>query len=513
MRRRSYHIQLDTDSGPPRMFRQTAAAGLLFAGFVLSGCVVTPQPLSESELALTASTNMARVAEEQEPVTRAISLYEAMARALKFNLDHRVEMMARALADAKLEAARADMLPSLVANAHKSLRSKHSYSYSKPPGGPRSANASTSAEASVFTKDISFSWNILDFGLSYVRAKQAANRAMLAEEQKRKVINRIIEDVRTAYWRAVSAQRLTTGLQRLEGRVERALANSRSLGESGFSSPVAALNFQRELIDIKQDIQRMLRELKTAKIQLAALMNLPPDYNYKLVIPKRRLSHLKIRIPGDEMMRLALQNRPEMRELAYQGRISEQEAEAALLELLPGIQLYAGSNFDSNNLLLDNNWISWGAKASWNVMKLFQYPARKAVTDAELYLNDQRSLAMTMAIMTQVSVARTRYHYLRKSAETAAQYNSVQHKLLKQLRASETSGAESEQALIREEMNALVASAEYDLAYSDLQNAFGAIYATIGVDPWGDHLDTASDVETLAASLQQVWRERGDVGG
>lgn len=513
MRRITGRFHLGQKSGPPGSGLRSIVTGLPLAGLILSGCVVTPEPLSESELALTADTNMARMVEDQEPVTRSISLYEAMARALKFNLDHRAEMMARMLADAKLEAARADMLPSLVANAHKSLRDERSFTYSEPPGGPRSANPSTSAEASTFTKDIAFSWNILDFGLSYVRAKQAANRAMLAEEQKRKVVNRIIEDVRTAYWRAVSAQRLVSGFQRLETRVERALANSRALGSSGYSSPVAALTFQRELIDIKQDIQQMLRELKTAKIQLAALMSLPPDRDYKLVIPERRLSNLKIRIPGDEMVRLALQNRPEMRELAYQGRISEQEAEAALLELLPGIQLYAGSNFDSNDFLLDNNWVSWGAKASWNVMKLFQYPARKAVVDAELRLNDQRSLAMTMAIMTQVAVARTRYHYLRKSAETAAQYNSVQHKLLKQLRASETSGAESEQALIREEMNALVASAEYDVAYSDLQNAFGAIYATIGVDPWGDYLDTASDVETLSASLRQVWRERGDFGG
>ena len=31
---------------------------------------------------------------------------------------------------------------------------------------------------------------------------------MLAEERKRKVINRIVEDVRSAYWRAVSAERL-----------------------------------------------------------------------------------------------------------------------------------------------------------------------------------------------------------------------------------------------------------------------------------------------------------------
>lgn len=201
-----------------------------------------------------------------------------------------------------------------------------------------------------------------------------------------------------------------------------------------------------------------------------------------------------------------------MRELAYRSRIGDLEAEAALLELLPGIQLYKTANFDSNDFLLDNNWISWGAKASWNLIRLFQYPARKQVADAESELNRQRSLAMTMAIMTQVEVARVRYHYLRQSALTAQQYHGIQLRLLDQVRQSADSGSASEQSLIREEMNALESSVQYDIAYADLQNAFATIYASIGVNPWGDYLDTELDVATLATSLRQVWRERGDNG-
>jgi len=491
------------------------APALIVAGLsmFLSGCVVTPQALSESELALAADTNLASVTQNQEPVVNSISLYEAMARALKYNLDHKVELMARDLADAKLDVARSEMLPSLVANSNYANRDNKPHSYSESLSGIRSVDPSTSRNQESFTKDITFTWNILDFGLSYVRAKQAADQAMIAEEQKRKVVIRIMEDVRTAYWRAVSADRLLAGFQRLEGRVERALKNSRALGNSGYTSPVAALTYQRELVEIKQRIQKLERELKTSRIQLAALMNLAPHENYSLVIPIRRLKSLQIKIPPQEMVRLALQNRPEIREVAYKSRISEKEAEAALLELLPGIQLYAGSNFDTNDFLLNNNWISWGAKASWNLMKVFQYPAKKRLVNAELALNDERNLAMTMAIMTQVEVARARYHYLRKSAHTAAQYHGIQAKLLKQVRGSASSGAASEQSLIREEMNALVASAEYDIAYADLQNAFATIYASIGVNPWGDYLDTTADVASLSQSLKQVWNERGDYGG
>ena len=479
----------------------------------ISACTVTTEPLTEAELSLTAEDRMQRVTQDQEPVVRSISLYEAMARALKYNLDYRVELFAKELASQKANLARSDLLPDLVANSHYSNRSNDPFTFSRSRTGVPSVDPSVSREQESFTSDLTFSWHILDFGLSYARAKQAADKTLIAEEQRRKVINRIIEDVRTAYWRAVSADRLLSGFNRLESRVESALANSRSLQNNGYTSPVAALTYQRELVDIKRQTQRLQRELKTSKIQLAALMNLKPGEHYNLVLPKRKLSSLSLQVPSNEIMRLALQNRPELRELSYAGRINEREAEIALLELLPGIQLYAGLNYDSNDFLLNNDWVSWGAKASWNVMKIFAYPVKKRVIELESDLIDQRGLAMTMAVMTQVEVARARYHYLRKTAATAQQYYSVQRRLRDQVRASAGANTASEQSLIREEMNTLLASAQYDMAYADLQNAFAAIYASIGVDPFGDELDTSQPVGEVAKALRTTWRERGDVAG
>ncbi len=485
----------------------------LIASAAVAGCTTTPQPLTESELATYAQDKVQRIAYDQEPVVRSVSLYEAMARALKYNLDHKVELFAKDLANSKLNSARLDMLPKLVANSAFASRDNDPYSSSRTTNGILSANPSTSRDRSTWTKDITFSWHILDFGLSYVRAKQAADKTLIAEEQKRKVINRIIEDVRTAYWRAVSADRLLSGFKKLEGRVQHALRNTRALKNSGTASPVAALTYERELVDIKRQIQRLSREMHTAKIQLAALMNLSPQDQFTMVLPSRKLKSLKLTIPDTEIFTLALQNRPELREIAYRGRIEEQEVKAALLELLPGIQLYAGANYDTNSYLLSSNWVSWGAKASWNAMRLFQYPARKKVIKAGLALNDQRALAMTMAIMTQVQVAKIRYHYLRKSARTSAEYFYVQSQIRDQIRASARANAASEQSLIREEMNTLVASAQYDIAYSDLQNAFAAIYSSIGVDPFGDYLDTSASVKALADALRNTWRERGDLAG
>lgn len=496
-----------------RMFKlQYLKLFVALAALFLSGCILSPEPLSVAELEDSANINIARAQNGQEPVTNSISLYEAMARALKYNLDHRIQIMQSALSNKKLNYAKADLLPDLVADFNRTNKSNRSYSYSDSLNGTRSSIPSTSSQSDSIKRDITFSWNILDFGLSYVRAKQEADKSLIAEEQRRKVINRIIEDVRTAYWRAVSAERLLRGFSRLEQRIEVALSNSRQLGRSGYTSPVAQLTFQRELVEIKGKAQRLQRELTTSKIQLAALMNLPPNEDYRLVIPKRRLSDLKVQIPTDEMMRIALQNRPEIREASYHSRISEREAEVAILELLPGVQLFSANSYDASSLLVNNNWVSIGAKATWNVMKLFKYPLRKGLVEADIKLKDQRALAMTMAVMTQVEVSTVRYKYLRREAKTAQQYNGLQQKILKRVKASARAGATSEQNLIQEELSALIASAKYDIAYADLQNAFATIYASIGVDPWGDDLDVDLNVAELSAGLKKTWQERGDFG-
>lgn len=486
-----------------------AAAALSL--LLLAGCQITPQVLTETEVSNYALDKLERVTADQEPISGQITLYDAMARALKYNLDYRVEIMNRQLANKNLRVKSAAMLPKLVANGGWAARDNSPASYSETLfAGIRSTDPTFSKEKNSFSGDVTFSWHMLDFGLSYVRAKQAADAALIAEERKRKTINKVIEDVRTAYWRAVSADRLLEGFYKLRHRTERALAQSRRLYKARRTSPVSALSYQRELVDIKRQIHRLERELRTAKMQLAALMNVRPNSKYSLHIPKRRLTDLDITASGPAMVELALTQRPELREVGYETRINTKEAKAALLEILPGASLYAGTNFDSNDFLYNSDWVSYGAKVGWNLMKVFSYPARKGSVQAKDELLDKRALATTMAIMTQVYVSRARYKYLLRSARTAADYYRVQRRLNAQVRASVRAGSASQQTLIREEMNTLVAAVQYDIAYADLQNAFAAVYAAVGSDPYDKNISTDMSVSELAKTLRETWRDRGD---
>ncbi|VAV96951.1 Outer membrane protein [hydrothermal vent metagenome] len=487
------------------------ATGTIIAGMLLAGCTVSPEGLTSLEVNQFTATNVDLVVANQEPVRGSIGLYEAMARALKYNLDFKVEMMNEALVARKFDLQKYDMLPSLVASSGYAGRDNYAGGSSRLIRPPKTTSLapSTSSEKNVITGDLTFSWNILDFGLSYVRAKQAANKVLIAEERRRKVVNRIIEDVRTAYWRALSAQRLVGALSRLRQRVERALRNSRSLAASGEAAPLTAMTYERELIGIKRQIYELRRDLTTAKTQLAALMNVSPGSRFSLKDSRRRGTRLSLPMKSSDMIASALRNRPELREAMINVRITRQEADAALLELLPGANIYAAANIDTNDFLFNNNWLSWGAKASWNVMRLFAYPTKKAGIDAQKDLEKQRALAVTMAVMTQVHVARAKFAHSSRILAASRDYYRVQQRIRNKVRTKTDNEASSEQTLIREEMNALVARAKYDIAYAELQNAYANIYASMGVDPYPANITRDQNIKSLANSLRKTWVERG----
>ena len=175
-------------------------------------------------------------------------------------------------------------MPNVVANSGYAGRDNYNASSSlNLVNNTQNFGASTSQEKEIKSADIGFSWNVLDFGLSYVRARQSADKVLVQEETRRKVIHRVVEDVRSAYWRAISAERLMERLSSLEGETRSALAETRKLYTERQTSPITALTYERELVEIKQKIGEIQRDLNTAKSQLAALMNLRPGTKFTLV--------------------------------------------------------------------------------------------------------------------------------------------------------------------------------------------------------------------------------------
>jgi hypothetical protein len=292
------------------------------------------------------------------------------------------------------------------------------------------------------------------------------------------------------------------------GQVQRANA---ALRASGQTSPVAALTFEREVIDLQREIRRMETELSGAKAQLAALMNITPGTSFGLVAPAQGRRSLALPGNGQQMIQTALHNRAEIRELMLNQRINETESKAALVELLPGIQAFVGANVDQNSFLTKSNWVGWGARASWNLINIIKYPQKAEVIAAQGRMIDQKALAATMAVMTQVTVSRVKFHHTGKELQVANSHQRVQGQLLNQVRAEAISGKTSDQTVLREQMNQLISGVRADLAYANWQNAYANVYASIGVDPYASVLNKDLGVRELASQIRGSWFERGIV--
>lgn len=489
--------------------------GVVLLAVAVAGCTVQPKALDDLELRKHAVDRATRLFAHTEPVKGPISQYEAIARALKYNLDHEIEIRAQALRQREFDISTYQLLPNLVASSGYTHRDRYLASRSVGidqatglPNGIQVLSFNTSQARDARSADLGFSWHVLDFGLSYVRAQQSGDRALIAEESRRKVSNRIVEDVRTAYWRAATAERLMRRLQRLQGRIRTALVTSKAMSIERQTSIVNALSYRRDLLDLSKRIDDLTRELATAKLQLAALMNLPPNAEYQLQPLADRSLEIDVPDSLDVLLDAAFMNRSELREITYQQRINRREADVALLELLPGLQLTAAGNSDDNKLLLHGEWLNWGAKIAWNLVRLAQYPAKRRVIEAEKDLLDTRALALTLAVMTQVHVARTRLVLNQRRLKGAREHFDVQNRLLQNMRVEFGAGRISEQALIREEMNSLVAEINRDLAHSELQNSYANVYASIGSYPSGTGLDLTADIATIADRIRKDWVPR-----
>ncbi|MEJ2125002.1 MAG: TolC family protein [Alphaproteobacteria bacterium] len=475
--------------------------------FALSGCSVVPKPYDNLELQQRAADQANRATADQEPVTKPVTLHEAMARALKYNLIATVQKLEVVQKQRLLELKNSTQLPNLVAGLNYSGRNNYDGASSRSLiTGQPSFEVSTSSDRNVVTSDLNLSWNVLDFGLSYLRAQQAADQALIARETRRMALHSLLQEVRATYWKAVAAERLSRGLATLKAKIKDVENSEQVMEHKGTAPPLLALTYQRELIELQIELQKLLRELVPAKTRLAALMNLPPSTDFKLSLSGGNAASFSGSLPVKQMITTALLHRPELRQAGYSERINEREAEAALLEILPSVAPLLSVNYDSNSFVYENDWLAASAKASWNLMKLFSYHSKNAAIQAAKDTLDKKSLAATTAIIMQTCIAKLNYTQKRKYFYLARNLSKVEKKILQKMSAAYRTGTLSEHALLRQKLKTLVADTKRNISYSEYQAAFGTLAKSLGLDAGIDGIDEALPVKLIAETLASNWR-------
>ncbi|TXH29950.1 MAG: TolC family protein [Burkholderiaceae bacterium] len=480
----------------------TASLSLL-----LAGCgALSPVPYTEDELRSRLQADRLGMFADQEPVAAPISFHEAAARALKYNLDYRLKLMENALSQSLHDVSTHEMLPRLVAGAGYAWRSNDSGGTSIGiEDRQESLRASTSQERERYLGNLTFSWNALDFGVSYYRAQQKADQVLMAEERRRKVAQNVMQDVRNSYWRALGAQKLLRQVDDLLVRSERALGKAREVEKQGLMPQAQVLAYQRALLDAVNLLTLRRQDLELAKTELAALMSLPPGTSFTLAEEEEIALPA---VPGnvEALEQLALQKRPEIMEEWYRKRVTENDIKAAKLLLWPNLSVDAGPQWDSNRYNYNSHWTDIGVRLSWNILKLTQLPAINRAHEHQNQTDDMRRLSLSMAVLTQVRVGVQRYGLSLAELELAEESLRVDRSLLNYARSAAASRFDSELEVIRAEARALLAEYQRYVAYSNAQAAWGRVYNSVGLDVLPETID-GHDVQTLAGAMDATMQQ------
>lgn len=485
---------------PFAMLRPIAAAALLLG---LSACAsVDLAPLSSAEIQKTVSEDRQALDKDLEPMAGELTLEEAIARAIKYNAERRVRLMEEAVAAGQFELGNFDMLPRLVASAGYRDRDSDLISRSKDSvtGAPSLANPSISSSRSALSSELGFSWSLLDFGQSYYAAKQNADRVLIATERRRKALHNLIQDVRTAYWRVVAAEKLNASIRQTIRQGEEALADARKAEEEKLKSPLEPLRYQRQLLENLRMLELVEQELSTARIELAGLTQLPILQVRNLVEPRSTVSTVWLDTPIEQMETYALLQNPELRESIYNARIAQQETRRAMLKMFPGLSFnYAIKNSD-DSYLINQTWQETGVQVSFNLLGFLSMPAQRKLAEAGVTLAEQKRMATQMAVVSQVNIARLQY------ANAAAQFNradaiaSVDQRLADHVNNQVLAERQTKLDSVSQQTSYILSTLRRYQALSNAQAAGSRLQASLGLELPLD----ASRQASLAELKEQV---------
>jgi outer membrane protein TolC len=179
------------------MIRNHKLCKLKFATIIvlaLSSCTLEPVELTNKERADATKEVLDKLHVTDHSEVLKINLRQAIALALENNLEYMVKKIQSALQYKQYDLAKTDLYPNIDLNYDYYHRNRDFIKTLVDIGGD-DADAASLVPHTIKSGQASFNWDILDFGLSYVRAKQAADRYLIELEQRKQMASRIINSV------------------------------------------------------------------------------------------------------------------------------------------------------------------------------------------------------------------------------------------------------------------------------------------------------------------------------
>jgi outer membrane protein TolC len=452
----------------------------IFVFIFLTGCMQTDRELTSTRFE-NAQEDWVQLIETPALENAILTLDDILKRVLERNLDLLVKEMEYAYQYELATGSKLKMIPPLVLTGEVSGRNRNTGMFSKSlqPGVPP-APPSISSEQHVNRYDITFTWNLLDFGISYFRARQAADKASVKQMEYARVRQKLIQDTIEEYWKARTALLGLTKSQSLIDEAHGLLAFINAQIEKQILPKDKSLYREKQIY--RQEIQMQLyeREYHRAMTELARLMG-SPQADFELL--QEEIVPITLELPSPEILEgLALMNRPELYGLDIEERTVSDEAKIALMQIFPNLSPFIGNFFDSNFYLIYHRWIYGGLRYTWNLLAM-PYHIQDYLSELEhVNVVQYERLALSIGILTQVNLAWIAYEDSKQEYKLVQDLANTNQDLLHAVNLRQLHGEMSQgDVLIDYRYDAIFSEVEALRAYGILQTTIAQINSSIGI--------------------------------
>ena len=404
---------------------------------------------------------------------KPLDMYMTMALALKYNYTGRMMRYQESLVKAGETAYSA--LPEIVSNA----------------GYINTTSTGTSP-------DLKVAWNILDISTLYFMNSDAVLQQGVATQEKRKVIQNILQEARILYWKALTAQRLLPviddTIEHITLDVDEMNAQAKELAKDGKNPETSELVKKRKYMEAVQKLSALKRDMETAHERLASLMGLHPQTEFILAGKEfGNFSLPQIKSDLGKLEWIALTNRPELK--VHDLLTSTDD----LTLIISDFRSDTGTNYMSNPAMYNQQWCNAAREASMSVYEDSRNQNGQT-------LEDLRRQRMTSLILNQVYVGWARYTSALEDFDIALEIAGTSENIAEDITSAK--GSHAEKSLL-EAARAIGDETKASLAYVDLQDALGSLYATIGLDALAPEMLDKSPTQ-IALALRDTlenWRK------
>ena len=422
------------------------------------------------------------IKDKKLPENAILSLPFCIETALTNNLNMRVYDLKIAVNNEKRTAAALGMLPDVIVTNDLSVRNNEpgASSYSLL-SGQESLEPSQSSQKYENRVRVEFLFSFIDFGLAYFNSVQQRDRAIIAEEERRRAAQNLILDISRAYFKVAAAQYAMENTEKMlmiadntEKLLEEMVKNKKL--------PLEKIVIEKKtFLILKKSLMEYKRSYENSCIELRSLMGYYPKNEIKVdTSGMKKLAELKV--PDVELLEeIALIERPELYQLDIEQHITAISAKKKIIEMFPNVGVFTDFTNSTNKYLYNQSWWELGVRAAYRLLRVPQQMAEFAAIETEIDQIKAQVTALSVGILSQVRIAHANLVEVKHRYALAEElYDTYQqHELIKEKQA-QTAGSLSLIELNRIKMETAQKDIErtealgnYYLAYFRLLNSVG----------------------------------------